>query len=102
MAECNLALKGFFNKAANDKRRQKVDLNVNMTHPNYPGIQAAIKLSLDVVPEDEARQQPVITGRDGDAVLMKDFKRPPGMFANLLDALNPFARLKRLAMYACA
>jgi len=102
MAECNLALKGIFNKGAQDKRRQRVELPaVNMTHPNYNGIQAVIKMSLDVIPEEEARQQPVISGREGDAVLMKDFKRPPGIFANLASMLNPFAAMQRMMLYVC-
>ena len=95
-------MNGVFKKAAQDKRRQKVELpNVTMTHPNYAGLQGTIKLSLDVVPEEEARQQPVIAGRDGDAFLTKDFKRPPGMFAGLMNMLDPFAAIKRMMCYAC-
>mgnify|MGYP003319391512 CR=1 FL=1 len=54
-----------------------------------------------MVPEEEARQQPVIAGRDGDAFLTKDFKRPPGMFAGLMNMLDPFAAMKKMMCYAC-
>lgn len=94
LAEANLALGAVFKKADQSTSRQKVELPVlKMTHPNYSGTQGVIKLSVDVLPEEEARQQPCVKGRDGDAALMKDFKRPPGMFANMIGNLNPFKRI---------
>jgi len=112
LAECNLALGGVFKKAAQEKRRQKMPLpQVTLTHPNYAGSQGTIRLDLDAIPQEEAQQQPVVSGGpDIDPTLMKyapydDFFRPDnGYLATLaagLDALNPFAAMQRMAMYAC-
>ena len=41
LAEANLSLKGLFGKAAQNKLRQTLKgLSVNMTHPNYGGVQS--------------------------------------------------------------
>jgi len=74
LAEVNLALSGFFKKAASSDMRQRTELDVNMTHPNFSGVQSVVKLSLDVMPEDEARQQPKPAGREGPD-LMKGWKQ---------------------------
>ena len=101
--EANLALSGFFKKADSSTNRQKAELDVSMTHPNYAGIQSTVKLSLDVLPMDEARQQPAIEGREGDAFLMDGFKRPPGVFSNMLASIQGefYGQLKAKAMMGC-
>jgi len=104
LAECNLALKGLFGKAHQDDRRQKVELNIPMTHPNFSGTQSMIKLDLDLLREEEAKQQPTTLGRDGDEVLMKDFKRPPGLFKYMTASIglsNPMGAAKRGLMWWC-
>jgi len=103
LAEANLALSGFFKKADSSTNRQKAELDVSMTHPNYAGIQSTVKLSLDVLPMDEARQQPAINGREGDSFLMDGFKRPPGVFSNMLASIQGefYAQMKAKAMMGC-
>merc|ERR1712070_797210 len=100
LAEADLSLKGLFGKAAQNKLRQTLKgLSVNMTHPNYGGVQSVIKL--DVVPGEEARQQPAVHGRSGDQDLEKDFKRPPGAFSKMLGNLSPFGAMKKYLIIAC-
>ena len=84
---------------------------VTLTHPNYAGSQGTIRLDLDVIPAEEAQQQPLVAGGpDLDAALKSypphdDFFRPDnGYLASIaagLDALNPYKQLQEMAMKVC-
>ena len=64
LAEANLSLAGLFKKAATGKMAQKLKkFNVNMTHPNYNGIQSVVSIEMEVLPIEEAQQMPATHGR---------------------------------------
>jgi len=119
LAEANLALSGFFKKADQQKSQQTAELSISMTHPNYSGVQGTIKLSLDALPEEEAKQMPVPHQRLGDVsadpeadrakddILLKDFKRPPGVLINMFSGMSMsmfdmYGGAKRKMMMYCA
>ena len=103
LAEANLAFNGLFKSADHDHREQKVSLPaIKLTHPNYNGTQGVIKLDVQVLPEEDARQQPLPAGREG--FLADPFPRPPpsAHFGKMLDGFNPYGRMKAYLMYGCA
>jgi len=105
LAEANLSLAGLFKKAATGKMAQKLKkFNVNMTHPNYNGIQSVVSIEMEVLPIEEAQQMPATHGREGDAYLTdppNKFLRPPGAFSNMLGKMNPFGNMKKYLIIAC-
>jgi len=89
ICEANIQLKGFFTAAEKKGTKNAADLDLAMTHPNYKGEQGKIALSLELMPQAEADDDPVeessgfglamssrlpeLATREG----MYDFYRPP-------------------------
>jgi len=64
ICEANLNFRGLYKKAYKTKKAQSIDKQwIVMTHPNYEGPQGKVLISLDLLPEAEARQKPVGLGR---------------------------------------
>jgi len=108
MCEANIQLGSFFKAAEKKQERHACDLDTDLTHPNFKGIQGNVELSLELLTEKEAEEDPAEEGRCAELMSregMYDYYRPPGAFpafglmAILKAKLKP---LKKYCIYCCA
>ena len=108
IGEAQLNMKKLFDKAL--RRQTKTSLErqrIEVTHPNYPGVQGCVYISLDILPRAEAQQFPC--GKKGREPPNANPRLDPPIRPNFFDALgidlnvmNPFHNLRRkLIVCAC-
>jgi len=102
ICEANIQLGSFFKASEKKGAKNAADLDLGMTHPNFKGIQGTISLSIELMPEKEAEDDPVDPDRQPelmDREGMYTYYRPPGAFPafGLMAILK--AKLKPLKKY---
>jgi len=97
IAEASLNLRGFFKKAFkdHDKTTHSIDKQfITLTHPNFPGPQGRVEISVDLILEEEARKNPVGLGRSDPN--HSPHLPPPDRPETSFNPLNPFSYLSKV------